>query len=232
MNASTDSQASGLKAEQNTEAEWESDNRTRAALYNLFAAAMARKIDETWLNPGFEATLRGGLPDSAGKDLVLKAIGSARTDRKWFDEVQLDFDALFIVPGPKLIFPYESCYTHRNVDGTFGRLWQEPAQDMHRFLKEWEIEFAEGWDLIPDHIAVELSFMGNLCRLVSQRAGNEEEIQRILGWQEQIFINHLGPWVFELLGNMERKAETDFYRGLAKLLHAFLQEESEALVKE
>ena len=116
------------------------------------------------------------------------------------------------------------------MDGSFGRLWQEPAQDMQRILKEWEIEFAEGWDLIPDHVAIELFFMGNLCRLGLDRAGNEEEVQRLLEWQKQIFINQLRPWVFEFLINLEREAETDFYRGVAKLLHAFLKEESEVLV--
>ena len=149
------------------------ESGTRAVLYNIFADALARKLDESWLNLH---------------------------------------------------------YTHRNVDGSFGRLWQEPAQDMHRILKEWEIQFAEGWDLIPDHIAVELFFMGNLCRLGLERAGNEEEVQRLLEWQKQIFLNHLRPWVFEFLINMEHNAETDFYRGVAKLLHAFLLEESEALV--
>lgn len=208
------------------------ESGTRAVLYNIFADALARKLDNSWLNLHFQGQLNNGLPDIEGKEELLNALARAAREPEFFKEVQLEHDALFIVPGPKLIFPYESCYTHRNVDGTFGRLWQEPAQDMHRILKEWEIEFAEGWDLIPDHIAVELFFMGNLCRLVLERAGNQEEILRIWEWQEQIFINRLSPWVFELLGNMERKAETDFYRGLAKLLYAFLQEEREALVKE
>ncbi len=206
------------------------ESGTRAVLYNIFADALARKLDESWLNLHFQGQLNSGLPDIEGKEELLKALAQAAREPEFFKEVQLDYDALFIVPGPKLIFPYESCYTHRNVDGSFGRLWQEPAQDMHRILKEWEIQFAEGWDLIPDHIAVELFFMGNLCRLGLERAGNEEEVQRLLEWQKQIFLNHLRPWVFEFLINMEHNAETDFYRGVAKLLHAFLLEESEALV--
>lgn len=208
------------------------ESGTRAVLYNIFAYALARKLDDSWLNLHFHSQLSSGLPDIEGKEELLNALTQAAREPEFFKELQLDYDALFIVPGPKLIFPYESCYTHRNVDGTFGRLWQEPAQDMHWFLKEWEIQFAEGWDLIPDHIAIELFFMGNLCRMALERAKNKEELQRILEWQEQFFISHLRPWAFELLVNMERKAETDFYRGLAKLLHAFLQEESEALVKE
>lgn len=204
------------------------ESGTRAVLYNIFASVLARKLDDSWLNLHFQSQLNSGLPDIEGKEELLNALTQAAREPGFFKELQLDYDALFIVPGPKLIFPYESCYTHRNVDGTFGRLWQEPAQDMHRFLKEWEIEFVKGWDLIPDHIAIELFFMGNLCRMAFERAEDKEELPRILEWQEQFFISHLCPWAFELLVNMERKAETDFYQGLAKLLHAFLQEESEA----
>ncbi|WP_088188000.1 MULTISPECIES: molecular chaperone TorD family protein [unclassified Desulfosporosinus] len=201
------------------------ESETRAILYNIFAAVMARKLDESWLNPHFQGQLNSGLPDVEGKEELLSSLSQAADKPGYFKEVQLDYDALFIVPGTKLIFPYESCYTHRNIDGTFGRLWQEPAQNMYRILKEWEIQFAEGWDLIPDHIAIELSFMGNLCQLVTARQANEEERQRLLEWQKKILANHLSLWVYELLDNMENKAETAFYRGVAKLLRAFLREE-------
>ncbi|WP_407309640.1 molecular chaperone [Desulfosporosinus sp. SB140] len=205
------------------------ESGTRAILYNFFADALARKLDVSWLNPHFQAPLSSGLPDVEGKEELLTALNQAAHETEYFQKVQLDHDALFSVPGAKLIFPYESCYTHRNVDGTFGRLWQEPAQDMYRILKEWEIQLAEGWDLIPDHIAIELFFMGNLCRLVSERRENKDEMQRLLEWEKQIFVKHLRPWVFELLSNIENKSETEFYRGTAKLLRAFLREE-EALV--
>ena len=230
VNATTDSLVSGLNDEENIEAEWQSENRTRAALYNLFATAMARQVDEAWLNPGFTATLRGGLPDNPGKELVLKAIDSAQTDRKYFDEMQLDFDALFTVPGSKLIFPYESCYMCRNVDGTFGRLWQEPAQDMYRILQEWQLKFAEGWDLIPDHIAVELFFMAHVCHVAGEADFNDQEVvAKLKDWQERFFRSHLAQWVFYLLRNMEQKAGTDYYRGLTMLLRAFLAEEWKVL---
>ncbi|WP_088225196.1 molecular chaperone TorD family protein [Desulfosporosinus sp. FKB] len=205
------------------------ESGTRAILYNIFADALARKLDVSWLNPHFQAQLSKGLPEAEGKEELLTALTQAVHETEYFQKVQLDYDALFIVPGAKLIFPYESCYTHRNVDGTFGRLWQEPAQDMYRILKEWEIQFAEGWDLIPDHIAIELFFMGNLCRLVTERRGNEDEVQKLLEWEKQIFVKHLCPWVFELITNLERKADTGFYCGMAKLLQAFLKEE-EALI--
>ena len=209
-------------------ADLKNESATRAVLYNLFAGALARKVDDAWLNPSFREKLQMGLPDVSGKDELLKALERAEEDPGYFGELQLDYDALLNVPGPKLTFPYESCYTHRNIDGTYGRLWQEPAQDMHRILKEWEIVFAEGWDLIPDHIAIELFFMAELCRLTSI-AKNVEDEKRLEEWQVRFFQAHLNSWIFEFVNVLEMKVDTDFYRGMAHLLRAFLEEEKEGL---
>lgn len=198
----------------------------RAVLYNLFADAMSRKLDSSWLNPHFQSKLEIGLPEIEGKKEVLASLKRAAEEAEFFQEILLEYDALFIVPGPKLIFPYESCYTHRNIDGSFGRLWQEPAQDMQRILKEWDIKFAEGWNLIPDHIAVELFFMGYLCRLLSEGELGTEDRQKVKEWERRFLENHLRNWAFELLNNLKLKAETGFYKGIARLLSTFLEEES------
>ncbi len=211
-------------------ADFQNESATRAALYSLFAGGLARKVDDSWFNPRFREKLQMGLPDVSGKEELLKALKRAEEDPKYFRELQLDYDALLNVPGPKLTFPYESCYTHRNIDGTYGRLWQEPAQDMHLILKEWEIVFAEGWDLIPDHIALELFFMAELCRRTST-AKNAEDEERLQEWQVRFFQAHLNSWIFEFVSVFEMKADTDFYRGLAQLLRAFLEEEKEGLME-
>ena len=209
-------------------ADFQNETTTRAVLYNLFAGALARKVDDSWLNPSFREKLQMGLPDVSGKDELLKALERAEEDPEYFGELQLDYDALFNVPGSKLTFPYESCYTHRNIDGTYGRLWQAPAQDMHRILGEWEIVFAEGWDLIPDHIAIELFFMAELCRRTSVAEGDEEQ-KLLQEWQMKFFQAHLDSWIFEYLNVLEMKADTEFYQGMAQLLRAFLEEDKDGL---
>lgn len=204
------------------------EETSRAVLYNLFASLLARKTDETWLNPHFHKQLQFGLPDSEGKMEFLSDLEKALKEPEYQQELQLDYDRLFIVPGPSLTFPYESCYTHRNVDGTFGRLWQEPAQDMQRILKEWDIQFAEGWDLIPDHISVELFFLAELCQRRAKVQGLDQET--LLEWQVNFFEEHVKPWVFELIEHIEKKAETGFYRSGAILLRDFLAEEEGELL--
>lgn len=206
----------------------QAEDSSRAVLYNLFASLLARKTDDTWLNPYFQRQLLFGLPESEGKIELLDALKKAIKKPDDYRELQLDFDQLFVVPGPNLTFPYESCYTHRNVDGTFGRLWQEPAQDMQRILKEWKIEFAEGWNLIPDHISVELFFMAELC--YRSETVEKSQYQALRDWQHNFFNKHLQPWVFEFIKCLNEKANTTFYRGVAILLREFLMEEKEELV--
>lgn len=196
---------------------------SRYALYNLFASLLVKKPEQFGLNDDFVNRFQIGLPKTDTNIELSKEFERALIDPAYFREVSLDFDSMLNVPGPKMIFPYESCYTHRNVDGTFGRLWQEPAQDMYRILNEWKIRFAEGWDLIPDHVAIELFFMGELCRLRSEAQDSDQNT--LLDWQTRFFSTHLEPWVFELLNNMEVKAETVLYRNIAKLVREFLLEE-------
>ncbi|HHY27378.1 MAG TPA: molecular chaperone TorD family protein [Desulfitobacterium dehalogenans] len=200
-----------------------SSNVYRAIYYNLFASIFGRKIDESWLSEGFKGELQRALPDSEGKAVLLDSLDQAMVNPEGLREIHLDYDQLFIVPGPKLTFPYESCYTHRNMNGTYGRLWQEPAQVMHKILKDWEIQFAEGWDLIPDHIAVELFFMAELCHRQSLARGLEKEM--LEEWQVGFFHAHIKNWAYEFLANLEKKANTGYYQGCAMLLREFLEEE-------
>lgn len=206
------------------------DAALRAILYDVFGDVMSRKLDPSWLESNFQRNLATGLPDVAGKEEMLRSLTRAAQDAEYYSKIQLDYDALFIVPGPKLIFPYESCYTQHNNDGSFGRLWQKPAQDMESILKEWDIQFAEGWDLIPDHIAVELFFMGHLCRLAAKDNSAAENLTKVKEWEKRFWESHSMNWVFELLDNMKQKADTDFYRGIALLMNAFLEEERDSFL--
>ena len=47
-------------------ADLKNESATRAVLYNLFAGALARKVDGTWLDLSFREKLQMGLPDVSG----------------------------------------------------------------------------------------------------------------------------------------------------------------------
>ncbi|ACL19256.1 anaerobic dehydrogenase protein-like protein [Desulfitobacterium hafniense DCB-2] len=204
--------------------EEQSSDGSRAVFYNLFANMLGREINKSWLDSGFQSELLRTLPDSEGKTALLNSLAKASAVPEGLREIQLDYEQLFIIPGPKLTFPYESCYTHRNMDGTYGRIWQEPARAMYKILKDWDIHFPEGQDLIPDHIAVELFFMAGLCQKQSIAQGSEKRI--LEDWQVRFFGAHIKNWVCEFLANLVKKADTGYYQGCAVLLGEFLEEEA------
>ena len=207
---------------------FETENHLRrAVIYNFFACLFGKKIDELWLDPGFQKLLNEELPSYDGKMQLLDHLNLAGSDLEAFNKIQNDFDNLFNIPSSDSTFPYESCYAKKSSDGTFGRLWQEPARDMQRIFKGWEIEFSDGWNLIPDHIAMQLFFMSHLCYLSVSNSYDQKEKLKI--WQTNFFNQHLVNWVFAFLANVERRATTAFYRGGAQLLTAFLRRETSEL---
>jgi putative dimethyl sulfoxide reductase chaperone len=84
---------------------------------------------------------------------------------------------------------------------------------------------------LPDHIGMELEFMSLLLQ--------KEAYARLHDWTEKVevcadgqrkFLNdHLGTWVFAFCDRLEETSVLEFYRGLARLLSAFMTHEIRTL---
>jgi TorA maturation chaperone TorD len=75
-----------------------------------------------------------------------------------------------------------------------------------------------------DHIALEYSFLAELLNLIVQSAENREtgDVARLTFEARNFLERHLGSWVECFLEDLERRAATDFYRGVAMLCRATL----------
>ena len=75
---------------------------------------------------------------------------------------------------------------------------------------------------VPDHLGVQLGFMAHLFTLASegQRGGYYLEVAT------QFYEEHL-DWTCDFLEAVQKKATTDFYRGLARITTFFLDEEQD-----
>ncbi len=165
-------------------------------------------------------------------EMMAEALGELGFDIKFYlnnqesqkllDDLAEEYAALFIVPGG--ISPHESVCLQ-------GMLNQKPAWEAEEFYRRCGLVIRDEYHLMPDHLAMELEFMGYLAgREVEARAKQDEkEIAKWLGLQGDFFQNHLDNWAFSFLKDLRKYAFHPFYKGLGSLTMGYLETEKEHL---
>jgi len=163
----------------------------------------------------------------------------------WPDQaktIAIEFARLFLVPNAAAIHPYESAYcdaltveTPNDCMVGFDKIVGDgfpPTAPLEGLIGGPSMSavakiYAEaGFELdpdaceLPDHLAIELEFVGRLLE------------RRRLQPARDFFKGHLGRWAFRCLEDIERNAQTDFFRRAAYLLTTFLRCEEEAFTDE
>ena len=91
----------------------------------------------------------------------------------------------------------------------------------------------QGWNDCEDHIAIELEFMQRMCLRTADDLQNGDEDAAIvkLTTQHDFARDHLLNWMPMLTYDMEKFANTDFYKGLAKLSMGYVEEDMALLTE-
>jgi anaerobic sulfite reductase subunit A len=149
-------------------------------------------------------------------DFFLKAPGEdmLRTIKEDFeleseetvDEIGRDFERLFPYPEGKLP-PIESFFL--TLENTSS------AEEVAGFYASAGLTIEEEFELIPDHLYLELLFMSYLIE------ANKYEIQK------QFLEKHLMNWVPYYCDELLKESKTLFYREIAEITRDFLTSESE-----
>ena len=89
------------------------------------------------------------------------------------------------------------------------------------------------WKDEEDHVAVELEFEAVLCDRAAEAlgTGDEDRAVELFKTQRGFLEGHLLNWVPRFADAMARTARTDFYRGLARFLAGWLQEDRATLAE-
>lgn len=198
----------------------------RAAPYGLLARLFNREIDEGLLE-GLRALPFPEDTGSASFDEANRLMGSylAAAGEHTRTELAVDFARLFVVRRRSTRtapYPNESVHTSEE------HLVMDRARDEVRALYRAEgLQASDAVRLGEDHIALELEFMQVMVERAATACneGDEEELCRLLDVQAAFLDDHLLNWVPAFAATMEETAQTDFYRGLAKLLVAHLRED-------
>ena len=135
------------------------------------------------------------------------------------DALSLDFSRLFLGPYKMHAPPYGSVY----LDGE-RQIMGESTLDVKNIYRESGLDISSDFRNPPDHIAVELEFMYFLILKKIEAIENSDIDSTVsfLEKQRAFLRENLGAWVFEFADTIEEKAETDFYRNLAKATRAFI----------
>lgn len=146
---------------------------------------------------------------------------------KLTEELAVEFTRLFrgIKKGYSPPPPYESVYLGE------GRVMGVATQKvMNHYLKAG-FALNEEYGGPPDYIGTELKFLAlaSYREAESWKKGDKREALRLLKVQKTFLEEHVLAWVPKFCDVMLKEADTDFYRGVAKLTRGYLSQDVEQL---
>ena len=140
--------------------------------------------------------------------------------------LSLDFSRLFLGPYKMHAPPYGSVY----LDGE-RQIMGKSTLEVRNNYREAGLDISTDFRNPPDHIAAELEFMYFLIFKEIEALENSDVDTTIDYLEKQrAFLNeHLGAWVSEFAAFVEQKAESKFYRNLAKATKVFIEQHLDEL---
>ena len=202
----------------------------RAQVYHFLARCFGQRPDDAFvqrlLSPRTRQLLRNALGDNAsavldGLQLINRFLDDHHntTQNDLGEKLSVDFTKLTrglhegYGPAP----PYESVWKGEAM--VMGPTTQRVVQ----FYQKAPLSISL-WNQPPDHIANELRFMALLCEQEKQSwACNRNQVLSWLRLEKEFLEVHLLTWAPSYLAEAAAQAQTDFWRGVARLSSSFLR---------
>lgn len=203
----------------------------RAGFYDLFAGVFGRLPDEAFLAKIEGKKLQSFLDSCAavegrgfktGVDCVFRyRIGmKGRPGHEILEELSIDRTAILRGTGHEDLRPaYEGLYRSKKNVGNF-------LLKIRRFYRKTGLAPDDAIKESPDFLCLELDFMKQLCLREREEWLSRKETRATVAHQEEFLREHLGNWVGEFCRETAKHARTDFFRGFALMLEAFISQET------
>ena len=199
----------------------------RSQVYGLLASVFRAEPDEAFIDE-----LRS--PRFAGALALLQAdFGSdfaQLSSSELAENLGIEYTRLFIGPGQH-ISPHESIFAE--VDGEAGGLYGAITVEVRKFIEATGLVYDDAFTGLPDHVSVELEFMGRLCEFESEKwaRGDDEGARYCLGVQKKFGEEHLFRWIPEFCEQVITRADLPFYSETARITREFLDFDFQTLEK-
>ncbi len=205
-------------------AEWQGLQARQAVAYHFLGRCFHAPPGAVWLEALARDRLFQAWPLPAGDEdtaagLALLAAYCERWDRAQLGALTWDFNRLFVGPGEMLAPPWES--VHRSKTKL---TFQEPTLQVRALYEAFGVQAPALHREPDDHLALELAFLATLSERAVEAGerGNGEQLEGCLRAQQAFLRDHLLAWAPACLALVETHAETDYYRGAARLARGSL----------
>ena len=178
----------------------------RGREYAVLSVLLARAPDRPLLE---RLAVLPGDPSPLGVAHAVLAEAAGRTS---VERVEREYFDLFIGLGRGELLPYGSYYLS-------GFLHERPLARLRAHLARLGIERAEGETEPEDHAAI-------LCEVMAGLANGE--LPATPGADQEVFEQHLSPWIGRFFADLERAKAARFYRAVGTLGRVFMEIETEA----
>ena len=147
-------------------------------------------------------------------------------DKEIYEQLHWDYTRMFIGPYTLPAPLWESAYVSEE-----RLLFQEDTLKVRREYFKYNFLPKNYGHEAEDHLGLELDFMFQLNELcITYLVGQDiAALQSVLKDQAAFLSRHLQNFVPRIVLNILNSAETDFYRGLAKVLEGFLETDTDLL---
>jgi putative dimethyl sulfoxide reductase chaperone len=197
----------------------------RLSLYAWCSAMLSKEQDRDTraiqLGDEFAATMMASAAAVGVREEAAALVEALRAQRgrdvdEALLELAVDYAQLFIGPGPGQAPPFESVYTSSE-----RRLYADAYADVIEVLHREGLAVDRAFAAPADHAAVELAVAAHL---LEHEAG-----EGTTPLAADFLLDHFLNWFPRWCGDIVAHARTDFYRGLGRLMAAFLETERQRL---
>ena len=142
------------------------------------------------------------------------------------DELEAEYNRLFVGPGMPRVYPYESLYR-----GSMSLAMGPSAGEVLQAYRRNGLAINTAFKDLPDHVAVELEFMARLCceEMRAESVGRADLALRLKQEQRSFLDAHLATWLPAMCERVIRETTSSMYRGFAEIAATFVGWDRERL---
>lgn len=162
----------------------------------------------------------------APTDEIAAALEQIRTDSTPVDELRPEFTRLFrgVSERSSVEPPYESLYRD-------GQLYGSTAIEVQQGYRSAGFEVTtDDENELPDHLGIELQFLGELCEMRERDEGlPAERVDDAIQW---LLDEHLTEWLPQVQVRIHEADPSAFYAGVVDLTAAVVDEHHQRVVNQ